>query len=299
MASSTLPLRPVVTLLVLAMVWGANMAFVKLAQRQVTPLFMCGIRSLVATICLYLWMKYKREKIFPSKVLAWHGAVVGLLFGGEFAFIYVALKFTTASSTYILLYTAPFFAAIGAHVCLKGDRLSINKLLGLIIAFLGVAILLRGSLKFVWSTLKGDVFALTGGFLWGMTSVYVKRFLADKAKPTQVLFYQLYFSTPLLFAMSFLLEENYIMGFSSLTLYSILYQSIVVAFISYLCWFRLINSYQVSILHAFSFFTPVFGVIISGILMLKEPLRLNTLVALIMVSIGTMISNMPSKRKRH
>lgn len=297
MEPNTLTLRPIVIMLSLAAIWGANMAFVKFALADLTPLFMCGLRSLVASICLYLWMRYRNERVFPNYLLVLHGLVVGLLFGGEFAAIYLALKYTTASSTYILLYTAPFFAAVGAHFCLTGDKLSLPKLIGMGLAFLGVSILFSQGTQTGNLNLKGDLFALLAGFLWGMTSLYVKKFLSGNAKATQVLFYQVFFSAPFLFGMSFVLETNYILGFSSLTFYSVVYQSIVVAFISYLCWFQLIDRYPISILHTFSFFTPVFGVIISGILMLKEPLHMNTISALVLVSLGTLISNRPPKLK--
>jgi len=49
------------------------MAFVKLATREWAPLFMAGIRSLVASVCLYIWMKAKGLDIFPSGVLIAHG----------------------------------------------------------------------------------------------------------------------------------------------------------------------------------------------------------------------------------
>lgn len=291
MESQHLKLKPIGLLMLLSLVWGANMAFVKFALTDITPLFMCGIRSLVASICLFWWMKAKGLKIFPTRFMALHGLVVGLLFGGEFAAIYVALKLTTASATYILLYTAPFFAALGAHILIKEDKLSTFKVIGLIVAFVGVSGLFLRSLNQGYHSLSGDIFALAAGFMWGMTSVYVKKFLAIKTTAKHVLFYQLSFSVPFLFLMSFIFEEGYIMGFSKMTFYSLIYQSIIVAFLSYLAWFELIDRYPVSILHAFSFFTPVFGVLISGLIMLKEPIGPNIMFALTMVTIGSIIAN--------
>lgn len=293
--SQHLKIKPIGLLMLLSLVWGANMAFVKFALPDITPLFMCAIRSLVASICLFCWMKAKGLQIFPSRVMTLHGIVVGLLFGGEFAAIYVGLRLTTASATYILLYTAPFFAAVGAHILIKDDRLSTFKVIGLIFAFVGVSGLFVGSQGQGYHSLLGDLLALIAGFMWGMTSVYVKKFLATKTSAKHVLFYQLFFSAPFLFLMSFIFETGYVMGFSEITFYSLIYQSIIVAFISYLAWFELIDRYPVSILHAFSFFTPVFGVIISGLIMLKESLGLNVLFALVMVTIGTIIANRKAK----
>jgi len=77
------------------------MAIIKIGARELAPLFMAGLRSLVASVCLYIWMKAKGTTVFPSKSVLLHGIVVGLLFGSEFGFIYVGLGYTLASRTYI------------------------------------------------------------------------------------------------------------------------------------------------------------------------------------------------------
>ncbi len=95
--------------------------------------------------------------------------------------------------------------------------------------------------------------------------------------------------------MSFLLENP---TFSNLTWFggfSLFYQSIIIAFLSYLAWFELIHRYPVSLLHAFSFFTPVFGVLISGALILSETIGTNLIFALILVSVGMVLVNRQPK----
>ena len=47
--------QPIAVLLIIAMFWGSNMAFVKIAARDIAPLFMAGVRSLVANICLFFF----------------------------------------------------------------------------------------------------------------------------------------------------------------------------------------------------------------------------------------------------
>jgi len=129
--------QPVTLLLLLAVIWGANIAIIKVGARELAPLFMAGLRSAVASVCLYAWLKAKGFKVFPSANVLFHGMVIGLLFGSEFAFIYVGLQYTLASRTYVLVCTAPFFVALGAHFFLKGDRLNAWKALGVILAFIG------------------------------------------------------------------------------------------------------------------------------------------------------------------
>ena len=292
MRQTVLQWRPIAVLLLLALIWGANMAVIKIGGHEIAPLFMAGLRSLVASACLFIWMRMKAVPLFPSKRHLFHGMVIGVLFGSEFGLIYEGLQHTTASRTYILVYTAPFFVALGAHFLLKGDRLNAWKILGLVSAFVGIIVLfLRDVGPLSADAIPGDLMALAAGALWGATTIYIKKFLSHYAVPLQTLFYQLFFSAPLLLLMSVFLEAPIISGFSLLTGFSIFYQCIVVAFISYLIWFHLIHRYPVSLLHAFSFFTPVFGVFLSGVFILGERIRPQLLIALALVSVGMVFVN--------
>jgi len=284
--------QPVALLLLLALIWGANMAIIKVGARELAPMFMAGLRSLVASACLYIWLKAKGIRVFPSTSVLVHGIVIGLLFGSEFGLIYVGLQHTLASRTYILVYTAPFFVALGAHFFLKGDRLNAWKVLGLILAFVGVVSLFMKDLgSFSISTLPGDLMALTAGALWAATTVYLKKYLSHRTVPLQTLFYQVFFSAAPLFLMSVVLEDPIVSGFSFVTGFSVFYQCIIVAFLSYLVWFELIHRYPVSLLHAFSFFTPLFGVFLSGALILGELISPKLIVALTLVSLGMVLVN--------
>jgi len=290
--------QPVVALLILALIWGANMAIIKIGARELAPLFMAGLRSLVASACLYIWMKAKGVTLFPSKSVLVHGIVVGLVFGSEFGFIYEGLGYTLASRTFILVYTAPFFVALGAHFFLEGDRLNPWKAGGLILAFAGVvALFMRDLGSFSLSALAGDLMALAGGALWGFTTVYVKKYLSHRTVPLQTLFYQVLFSAPLLLFMSVVLEDTIVSSFSLAAGFSVFYQCIIVAFLSYLVWFKLIHRYPVSLLHGFSFFTPVFGVFLSGALILGEVVSPSLIVALALVSLGTVLVNRKPRTK--
>jgi len=284
--------RPIVILLILTLIWGSNMAFIKIASREMAPIFMAGLRSVVASLCLFIWMKVRGIRIFPSAVIVWHGIVVGILFGSEFGLIFVGLKYTLASRGYVLLYVAPFFAAIGAHFFLANDRFTAWKASGLLSAFAGVVVLFMKDVgSFSFEALPGDVLFLIAGAAWGATTVYIKKYLVQRTEALQILFYQLFFSAPFLLLFSLLLEDAFVWGVSFALIFSLFYQCIIVAFLSYLVWFMLISRYPVSLMHAFSFFTPLFGVFFSGLLILGEKISPNLVVALILVSLGMVLVN--------
>ena len=292
MYKAQLSWRPIVILLVLTMIWGSNMALIKIASREMAPIFMAGLRSVIASLCLYVWMKARRITIFPTAAIVWHGIVVGILFGSEFGLVFVGLKYTLASRGYVLLYVAPFFAALGAHFFLVGDRFNIWKTAGLLSAFCGVVVLfLKDVGSFSFEALPGDVLFLIAGAAWGATTVYIKKFLVQHTEPLQILFYQLLFSAPFLLIFSIVLEDSILWGVSFALGFSLFYQCIIVAFLSYLVWFMMVSRYPVSLMHAFSFFTPLFGVIFSGLLILGEAISPNLVVALILVSLGMILVN--------
>jgi drug/metabolite transporter (DMT)-like permease len=292
MPNSHLPIKPILILIGLAVVWGANWAVVKIGGREMAPLFMCGLRSLIAAACLVVWIKARGGRLFPSLALAFHGAVLGLIFGAEFGLLYVGLEYTLASRVYVLLYTAPFFAALGAHFFLSDDKITLGKASGLTLAFGGVALLFVKDLGALnANTLSGDLMIIGAGALWGGSTVYIKKYLAGKTTPSQTLFYLVFFSALAVLGYSLAFERPLVSGLSAMGVFSMFYQSIIVSFLSYLIWTEMIHRYSVTLLHAFSFFTPICGVIISGVIMLHEPVGIGLIAALVLVSLGMVLVN--------
>jgi len=75
---------------------------------------------------------------------------------------------------------------------------------------------------------------------------------------------------------------------------SLVYQSVIVAFLSYLAWFWLLTRYLAGRLAVFSFLTPLFGVAF-GVMFLSEPLSATFLVAALLVGAGIVLVNRPTK----
>ena len=281
--------KAAILLTTLCLIWGLNAVAIKFSNEGIAPLFGAGLRSVIATVCLMIWMIRKRLELFPGRLM--DGLIVGFLFGAEFGLLYLALLYTTASSAWILLYTTPFFHALGAHFFLIGDRLSWNKAAGLILSFVGILILLSAHLGLPSKLqIAGDLLAIGAAVLWALSTVYIKRRLVTAVSPYHTLFYQILFSIPILFSFSFIFQETPISHVDWLILLSVAYQGILVAFFSYLGWFFLVHTYAVSRLSSFSFLTPVFATL-AGVGLLKEPLTLRLIVSLTLVCIGIYIVN--------
>src|SRR4030043_85716 len=290
-----LNLKAILAILILTLLWGFNYSAIKFSNEGISPVFACALRSLIASICGAIYCLRKGEKLFHTDIRLFHGIVVGLLFGVEFACIYFGMLYTDSARSVVFVYLSPFVVAVGAHFFLKGDRLTPLKTLGLMTAFVGILFVFYGKPKTAKpNMLIGDLLEITAGILWGATTLYIKRFMEGKVQPIHAFLYQLFFSIPTLFGVGLFLEPNWIYRIDSLILTSIFYQSVIVAFISYFVWFKLIHQYSVSRLSAFTFFTPIFGVL-SGILFLGEEFTFSLMVGLPMVSVGIFVVNWREK----
>jgi drug/metabolite transporter (DMT)-like permease len=286
-----LDLKAVVAIVILTLLWGFNYTAVKFANEGISPVFACAVRSVIASICGVIYCLWKRERLFHTDIRLFHGFMVGLLFGLEFACIYFGLLYTDAARSVIFVYLSPFVVAIGAHFFLRGDRLTSLKILGLVLAFTGIVVVFYGRpLTAKPTMLIGDILQITAAILWGATTLYIKRFMAEKVHPINTFLYQLVFSIPILFIVSLILEPQWVTKIDLAIVINLFYQSVIVAFMSFFVWFNLIHSYVVSRLAAFTFLTPLFGVLF-GILFLSEEFTISLMIGLPLVSLGIFFVN--------
>jgi len=290
MVKSHIDLQGFCIILLLTLLWGLNFPAIKVSNVGFSPVFNALIRSVIASILGIVYCISIKQPLFHRDIRFFHGFVVGMLFGLEFVCIYLGLLYTNASRAAILVNFSPFVVAIGAYFFLK-EKLGIAKVSGLILAFFGAYLVFEGKPR-TWnvSMLKGDILAIAAAFLWGATTIYIKKYLAEKIHPINTFLYQLVFSIPIMFICTLFMEPKWILAINGPAIAALAYSSIIVAFASYLAWFKLIHTYPVSQLAVFTFLTPVFGVAF-GAIFLGEQLTKGLLFGLFFVSAGIYLTN--------
>jgi len=283
--------RAILVMVMLTFIWGLNYPLVKYTNQGIAPVFCATLRSVIASICGVIYCLRKGERLFHTDRMLFHGFMVGLLFGLEFACIYFGMLYTDAARSVVFVYLSPFVVAVGAHFFLKGDRLTFQKVSGLALAFAGILAVYSGRPKTAKTTMFiGDLLEVLAAFFWGATTLYIKRFMAEKIHPINTFLYQLVFSIPILLIVSLILEPRWIYRIDLPIVGSVFFQSVINGFISLFIWFRLIHGYSVSRLSAFTFFTPLFGVLL-GVLLLGEEFTLSLMVGLPLVCAGIFLVN--------
>ena len=66
------------------------------------------------------------------------GMLAGVIFSMEFMLMFISLDYIDVSRASVLFYTMPFWAALGAHYFIPGDRLTALRVIGLLLAIINV-----------------------------------------------------------------------------------------------------------------------------------------------------------------
>ena len=142
-------------------------------------------------------------------------------------------------------------------------------------------------------------FAITSLFLQTVVGAFASylawmwmlgRYPATKISAEKLLFYQLAVSALCFPLLSLALGEAWVWQFSPFAITSLLLQTVVGAFASYLAWMWMLGRYPATKISVFVFLTPLFALLF-GALWLKESVTLGLVAALGAVAVGIVLVN--------
>jgi drug/metabolite transporter (DMT)-like permease len=282
------------TMLGLTLSWGLNGVAAKLSNLGYDPVFVSVMRSIIGGVLVFLWCRWRGIALFERDGTLWLGLLAGLLFGLEFLLIFVGLDYTSLARNTLLVNTMPFWVLLGGHFLL-GEHMSARKWAGLLLAFGGLVLVFSDKLSLLGpDAMKGDLLSLGAGMAWAATNLVIKGSRLTRVSAEKLLLYQLAVSAVATAAV-LPFAGPLIRDPSLVPTLALLFQGIFVVAFTYVVWFWLMRRYPASGLASFTFLTPVFGVLFSGLL-LSEPLTVRIFIALALIAAGLVIVNRPARR---
>jgi drug/metabolite transporter (DMT)-like permease len=270
--------------------WGLAQIAVKLGLEGISPMVQAGLRSCLAVPLLLPWCAWRGVAVLRRDGTLPPGLLAGLLFTGEFWALYEGLGLTTAARSTVLLYTAPFWATLGAHWLVPGDRLTPRKLAGLLLAFAGLLVAFADRLFApADSMLTSDLLSLLAGICWGATIVVIKASGLTRIAAERTLLYQLVVGA-LLLPLGLAMGEPGVFAPTPQVWAALGFQAVGIAFVSYVAWFWLVARHRASAFTPFLFLTPIFAAI-AGAAVLGETVGLPLLAALALIGAGIWVVN--------
>jgi drug/metabolite transporter (DMT)-like permease len=177
------PLRVVAAYVSVALIWGSTWGAIKIGVTDVPPFVFAfaravAVASVLTIIALALRQPFPRGR--RTLVIA---TIVGLInIGLTWAIIFWSEQFVPSGLVAVFGSAAPVWTALLAHFMVKGDRLSVLKILGLVLG-LGGTVLLIGAPD----AADGTAGLIATGMLaimpitWAIAAILQSRFLTKVA----------------------------------------------------------------------------------------------------------------------
>lgn len=276
--------------LLLAFLWGGNSLAIKIGLEDLPPMALAFIRFTIGLVIVGGWSVYRKISLVLKRGEFSRLLLLTAIFIAQIIALNTGTRYTSASRSTIFVNAYPFFTAIFAHLWIPGERLSIWKTFGIVVAFSGVFVTVAPNLWNGDPNLLGDVLVLVSGCFLGLRFV-VTKLLVQSIHPYRLLVWYLSLSLPVYALLSFLFEggESFKLTYSGSA--ALLYQGGVIAGFCFLALTSILERYSASKLVVLFFATPLSGVLFSHLL-LKDELSFSLLLGVVLVAGGIYLVNM-------
>jgi drug/metabolite transporter (DMT)-like permease len=270
--------------------WSANFVIVKSAIGIVGPLTFTSARYTVAAVTLFLLVRWRLGPVRPPARTALTLIGLGMLgFGGYQLLWTLGLTQITAGDSALIIAAAPVLTALLAAAA-GLDRLTPPKLVGALVAFLGVAVVIAAGHELsIGASLVGDVLTLGAAVLWAVYTVAGTRMLRE-VDPLQATAWAVLGG--MLFLLPFGAWEVATAGPVTVTppvALAILYSGALAAGIANVFLFnaiRLVGPTRVTV----SQFLVPFGAVLLGAWLLGEPVGVPQVVGGVVIVLGVWLT---------
>jgi drug/metabolite transporter (DMT)-like permease len=291
--SSEMSPLSIVFVLGLVVMFGSNSVAIKISLSGLGVYFTAAMRFLVASLCLLIWARLTGQSLRIERKKWPRLFIVCLAFSAQLLFIYTGLSKTAASRAALINNLQPFFVLFLAHFFIPGDRINLRKIMGISLAFAGMAVVFLNDSTIVSEVRSGDLLILAGTFIWGCNAVYTKH-VFDDFKPIHIALYPMIFSVPISFTASLLLDPEMIRYIDASIIGAFAYQSFIAAAFGFVAWNTMLKKYGAVSLHSFIFIMPIAGVSLGG-LVLGETITYRLLIGLVLVVTGLLVIHIRQK----
>lgn len=214
----------------------------------------------------------------------------------QYLFFYIGLANTSGVKASIIEGVNVFIAILVASLLFHQEPLTVKKMIGSIIGFAGVVLVnVSGNGVDMAFTFTGDGFIVLSTVAYAFSSVLLKRY-ATEENPVVLSGYQ-FIVGGIIMVLCGLLGGGKLTVVSESGIAMLLYLALVSA-VAYSLWGVLLKYNPISRVAVFGFMNPVFGVILSAILLHEaDKLGVMCVVSLVLVCIGIYVVNFGTEKK--
>lgn len=288
-----LTLLTVLVAVPLTMFFGANAVAIRAGLPNIGVFYGAGLRFGLASVVLIVWAIVTRRSLAITRRQFRQISILALVFVVQTSLFYFGLSKSFASRGTLIINSQPFFVLVLAHFFIPGDRITVRRVTGILLAFSGIVFVFWEKKGLSAGFQVGDILILISAFMWGINAIYTKHIIAGY-KPYQIALYPMMLAVPLYFVEGLVWDKAMVISWNQTTFLSLGYQ-VLTASVGFVIWNTLLQKYGAVSLHTFIFIIPVSGVLFGG-LILDEPVTYKILIALALIAAGLLAIHLKQDR---
>lgn len=271
----------------LSVAWGFAFYLIAVALASFGPLTIVATRLCIGTLTLYLIMRWQGYRLPPVGPW-WPRFTVLAVFGNALPFSLIAwaeMRITSAQAG-LLMALMPISTMVLSHFFVTGDQLTQRKLVGVVLGFIGVAVLVSGDL--LAGNFGGELFAqlvvLAATLSYAANTVYTKR-VPDDINVLVMAVGALLVGSIMLLPISLLLEQPHFTAQSLPDFMAAVVLGVVSTGLATWAYFRVVTDCGPSFLSLINYIIPAIA-FSAGVLFLGESANWSQLAGLVIVLLG-------------
>jgi len=266
---------PSVVFAILCFIWGSTWLAIKVGLGFLPPFLFAGIRFAVASMVLVFLVRLLHAQI-PRDRSSWMVMIFlgifqitlpyGLVFWGE--------QYISSGLSAVLFATLPFFVLIIAHALIKAEPLTRRKSLGVIAAFVGLAVIFWRDLGSVQGSMMqpsflGSLAVLGSAASGGLANVVAKKYASNIDPPANV-FVQAVIGAVCLSFVGILTERGVPLRWFPPAIMSVFYLGVVGSALAFVGLYWLLTKTSATNSSLVVFITPIVALLLGWVVLREE-----------------------------
>jgi drug/metabolite transporter (DMT)-like permease len=276
--------------LALGLMWGSSYLFIKIGVETLEPFTLIALRLGIGLAVLATVVFLARESLPREPRIYGHLVVMSVInIALPFFLITTAEQTTDSALAAIITGSVPLFTIVIAALVLEDEPITVNRLVGLAVGFVGVMIIVSRGLGSGQSTLSGELALVGSSISYAVGAVYARRNVRG-LRPMIPALFQVGFAFAITTVLALLLEHPFQTNVRPDTVLSVVWLGILGSGFAYLAVFRLLSHWGATRTTLVAYLLPVVGIVL-GFLVLNEQIDARIVLGTGLVTGGVALVN--------
>jgi drug/metabolite transporter (DMT)-like permease len=286
--------------LLLSLFWGTSFLFIKIGLRTLDPFMLVTIRLIIGWLGLMAILKWRGMSL-PRGWSNWRHIIFLGAFNTAIPFTLITwaesgLNGIDSTVAAVLNSTVPLFSFIIAAIIIQSERITLNKVTGLMVGFLGIIILLSQGFSWEVNSFLPPMAVVAASLCYGVSSVYGKQNVSH-LDPVAISAGQLLAAELIMVAATLFIVDFSSQAVNIATVGSMLWLGLLGTCVAYILYFYILRNWGATRTTLVTYLLPVVGVT-AGVLLLDESLDLQLIIGGLLIISGIVIVNWRPNRRR-